>query len=156
MTLAVFPDGPLKPLNNLPDPYDEWTSGAKDRERARRQFMRSKLHSKRRRYRLPIRRPKPSSDRQEYYRTVYLKTEHWKKLRGEKLAANPACEKCGSTQRTEPHHLRYKQLYNVLVSDLMTLCRRCHILEHKKLDAQRRVGKLPMLDKNERGLSRRE
>lgn len=67
---------------------------------------------------------------QNYYREKYLKSEHWKLLRIKKLQLNPRCEKCGSNKKIEPHHINYKNLYNVDIEDLMTLCRRCHIKIH--------------------------
>jgi len=66
----------------------------------------------------------------EYYRSEYLKSDHWKALRSEKLKRCPSCEKCGSNKRVEPHHLQYKNLYDVLLSDLQTLCRQCHMKKH--------------------------
>lgn len=67
----------------------------------------------------------------DYYRNDYLKSEHWKDLRNKKLQLNPVCEKCGSDKRVEPHHLIYKNLHDIRVEDLMTLCRICHNKEHK-------------------------
>lgn len=67
----------------------------------------------------------------DFYRNHYLKSEHWKELRAKKLQINPVCEKCGSDKRVEPHHLIYKNLHDIRVEDLMTLCRICHNKEHK-------------------------
>jgi hypothetical protein len=78
------------------------------------------------------------NDRRRYYRSVYLKSEHWKRLRARKLRGSPVCEICGSCDRVEPHHLRYRNLYDVTLEDLRTLCRRHHVLEHKRLEDQKR------------------
>lgn len=67
------------------------------------------------------------------YRTQYLKSEHWRLLRLQKLKANPSCEKCGDDKHLEPHHLAYKNLYDVQLGDLQTLCRRCHVEVHDRL-----------------------
>lgn len=67
----------------------------------------------------------------EYYQNVYLKSEHWKVLRREKLKLNHVCEKCGAKRYVEPHHLKYRNLYDVTVCDLLSLCRKCHREEHK-------------------------
>ena len=64
------------------------------------------------------------------YREEYLKSEHWKNLRYEKLKLNPTCEECGNKNRIEPHHLNYRNLYDVTVLDLQSLCRRCHSKKH--------------------------
>jgi len=68
--------------------------------------------------------------RQKWYREVYLLSEHWKGLRRAKLAISPKCEICGRKTRLDVHHLRYKNIYDVLVEDLQTLCRRCHKKHH--------------------------
>lgn len=75
--------------------------------------------------------------RQNYYRNVYLLSEHWKRLRKAKLKINPQCEICGRKTKLDVHHLRYKNLYDVLVEDLQTLCRRCHRKHHKRVNLLR-------------------
>jgi hypothetical protein len=77
------------------------------------------------------------NDKRVYYRTEYLKSEHWTALRARKLKASPVCEVCGSSCRVEPHHLRYKNLFDVELEDLKTLCRRHHVLEHQRLDREK-------------------
>ncbi len=72
-----------------------------------------------------------TNDKRQYYRTEYLLSDHWKALRSEKLRINPACQNCGFGRRLDVHHLRYRNLYDVLVTDLVTLCRRCHEKMHK-------------------------
>jgi 5-methylcytosine-specific restriction endonuclease McrA len=76
------------------------------------------------------------------YREEYLKSEHWKILREEKLKLNPICEKCGNKNKVEPHHINYKNLYDVLVSDLQTLCRKCHHEEHSKKEVPKKRKKI--------------
>jgi 5-methylcytosine-specific restriction endonuclease McrA len=71
------------------------------------------------------------NDKRRYYRSEYLKSDHWKQLRANKLSITPYCEKCGVRRRLDVHHLNYRNLYDVSVSDLMTLCRRCHEAEHR-------------------------
>jgi hypothetical protein len=67
-----------------------------------------------------------------FYRNVYLNSDHWKLLREEKLATSYTCEKCGSKSNLNVHHKEYKELYDVKISDLQTLCRKCHDKEHLK------------------------
>jgi hypothetical protein len=74
------------------------------------------------------------------YRGEYLKSEHWKSLRDKKLLMNPVCENCGSKNKIEPHHLQYKNLYDVQISDLKSLCRGCHNKIH--LNKQNPKGKV--------------
>ncbi len=67
----------------------------------------------------------------DYYRSYYLNSLHWKKLRNIKLDFISCCEICGSKQNIEIHHLDYKHLYDVQLSDLKVLCRKCHVMQHK-------------------------
>jgi hypothetical protein len=66
------------------------------------------------------------NDRRDYYRNVYLKTDHWKQLKKEMLQANPTCRLCNSPSKLDVHHRHYRSLYNVTLDDLIVLCRRCH------------------------------
>ena len=60
----------------------------------------------------------------------YLLSEHWLELRGKKLSKSYRCERCGSGHRLQVHHLRYRNIFDVGLEDLQTLCRRCHALVH--------------------------
>ena len=71
------------------------------------------------------------SARQAWYRKVYLLSEHWKALRKAKRKLNPVCEICGAKRKLDVHHLRYKNIYDVTVEDLQTLCRKCHKRHHQ-------------------------
>ena len=67
------------------------------------------------------------NDKRDYYRNIYLKSDHWKSLRARKLKHNSACEDCGTNKkRLDVHHVDYKNLYDVTLKDLRTLCRKCH------------------------------
>jgi hypothetical protein len=72
------------------------------------------------------------NDKREYYRTEYLHSEPWKQLRMQKICSVNKCENCGSSLCLDVHHLNYKNLYDVELSDLQVLCRGCHIKEHDK------------------------
>src|ERR1035437_5576370 len=61
-------------------------------------------------------------NKRDYYRNVYLRSEHWKNLRKEKKKLNPVCEVCGSKKKLDVHHINYRMLYDVLLEDLQTLC----------------------------------
>ena len=64
-------------------------------------------------------------DRNSYH-SEYLKSEHWRKLRNEKLKLDASCENCGRINNLDVHHINYKNLYDVTIFDLKTLCRTCH------------------------------
>lgn len=71
---------------------------------------------------------------QIWYREVYLKSEHWRNLRNQALQAyGRFCAKCRAVSSLDVHHLRYRNIYDVLVTDLQVLCRPCHEKEHKKV-----------------------
>lgn len=71
-----------------------------------------------------------TNDHREWYRTVYLQSEHWKNLRASKLTANPKCERCPS-KACDVHHIRYRRIFDVEMGDLLSLCRSCHEEEHR-------------------------
>lgn len=73
-------------------------------------------------------------NKQDWYRNIYLKSEHWKNLRKEKKKVNPVCEVCGAKKKLDVHHKNYRNIYDVLLEDLETLCRKCHNKEHKRLN----------------------
>lgn len=70
------------------------------------------------------------NDKRQYYRTIYLKSEHWRRLKNSKLRSQPFCENCGTERTLDVHHIRYRNLYDVQLSDLQVLCRFCHAKEH--------------------------
>ena len=71
-----------------------------------------------------------------WYREVYLRSEDWKNLRAAVLAApiwQGRCWICQHKKKRDVHHLRYRRLYNVRLSDLIPLCRTCHTTLHTLL-----------------------
>ena len=68
------------------------------------------------------------------YRNGYLNSAHWFNLRRQKLASVKHCEYpgCNSHKRLDVHHIRYKNLFDVSMDDLMVLCRKHHNAAHEK------------------------
>ena len=102
--------------------------------RARKYFIPTRRRSQKKR--IPSLNKKKNKYRyyygdRDFYRNQYLQSEHWKALRAAKLFLNSSCEECGSNKRIEPHHLQYRNLYDVELSDLKSLCRKCHNKVHK-------------------------
>lgn len=63
----------------------------------------------------------------------YLRSEHWRNLRGAKLQLNPRCQHCQSKAELEVHHTFYRpSWFDTKIADLKTLCHDCHIEEHAK------------------------
>lgn len=69
----------------------------------------------------------------QYYR-YYLTTASWQRKRQAALkAAGDRCQKCGTTQRLQVHHLSYDRVGQERLDDLQVLCRGCHELTHGRL-----------------------
>lgn len=72
----------------------------------------------------------PVGQRKDWYHNVYMRSEHWKKLKAKALKDKPnvcfGCGTAGTKTRLEMHHLGYTHLYQERGSDLRLLCRSCH------------------------------
>jgi hypothetical protein len=81
-----------------------------------------------------------------FYRDVYLKSEDWKSLRKIKLSKKKArCQICGfASKSNDIHHLKYRNLYDVEIKDLVVVCRKCHDIIHGLM---RKYPKLKTLDR---------
>lgn len=81
----------------------------------------------------------------------YLRSKKWQRIRDLVIARdNGECQKCGSKQRLQVHHLNYKSVFQEEkdLGALVTLCSRCHRKIHRrrrkrngKNRTKRRVGK---------------
>lgn len=77
--------------------------------------------------------------KREWYRKIYLYSEHWEQLRREKFkVSGEFCVNCDRTSNLQVHHKRYRSIYNVTVDDLEVLCSKCHKSEHAFLKEERR------------------
>jgi hypothetical protein len=76
----------------------------------------------------------PALTRREY-REEYLRSEEWKQLRSKVMTPGVKCVKCGK-KATDPHHMRYRHIFDVRPEDLVPLCRPCHEL----VERAKRVG----------------
>lgn len=67
----------------------------------------------------------------------YLKSDHWVKTRRQrKRLDNNRCYLCGCPKYLNVHHLKYDNLGDENVEeDLVTLCRKCHLMLHRIKDA---------------------
>jgi 5-methylcytosine-specific restriction endonuclease McrA len=58
---------------------------------------------------------------------AYLCSKHWRTLREKRLKKDDyRCSKCGFPYRLQVHHRTYKRLGRERLTDIITLCRRCH------------------------------
>lgn len=66
------------------------------------------------------------------YREEYLQSHEWKSLRGLILSASPDCQ-CCIEKANDVHHLVYRNIVDVKVTDLLPVCRSCHTLIHEAI-----------------------
>ena len=73
--------------------------------------------------------------RRYWYRRFYLRSKHWRHMRGSALIrAGFRCERCGASDdlvTLDVHHKKYN-LFHERLSELEVLCRACHMQEHRK------------------------
>ena len=75
--------------------------------------------------------------RRWYTYSHYLKSQHWKILRGLKLKESGyQCKRCGCRQHLEVHHKEYGHSWgDERLKDLEVLCSICHMIEHGEHEA---------------------
>lgn len=61
----------------------------------------------------------------------YLKSPHWLTTRYLKKLRARQCGICAARHELHVHHLNYRNLVDVELSDLRVLCKRCHFLAHE-------------------------
>lgn len=89
-----------------------------------------------------------TNDKRDYYRKVYLISDHWKLVRKVMLKLFPCCQICGTKSRLTVHHRKYRNLYDVIRKDLIVLCWPHHESIHRKLPN----GKNPKIEDVEKRL----
>lgn len=64
---------------------------------------------------------------------AYLDSPEWQAIRQKVLDRDGhKCTHCGSTKILQVHHRTYKRLFHERLSDLVTLCKKCHMALHKR------------------------
>jgi hypothetical protein len=85
----------------------------------------------------------PTLTRKEWYNGVYLKSDHWKELRELALSIHGRkCAKCPARKPLHVHHLRYKNIFDVTVTDLQILCEACHKNEHPEYNKHKKSKRI--------------
>ena len=78
---------------------------------------------------------------------AYLKSDKWKQLcKQVKERDGNKCVISGETNNLEIHHLNYINLGNEQLSDLVTLSRKCHQLQHDHYGYDRTTIYLPLIE----------
>ena len=73
---------------------------------------------------------RPKTFKEQYYE--YLRSPEWDRLRKRVFKRDRyQCTKCGSRRKLQAHHLTYKRVFHEWLSDLITVCRKCHKKIHK-------------------------
>lgn len=63
---------------------------------------------------------------------AYLRSGAYRSLRNNRLEVDGhKCTKCGSNSNLQLHHLDYSRFFKELLTDVVTLCKRCHAAGHK-------------------------
>lgn len=63
----------------------------------------------------------------------YLKSKKWNKKRKKVFERDDySCQHCHNTKNLECHHITYKRVKKESLSDLLTLCYKCHKEVHRK------------------------
>ena len=65
---------------------------------------------------------------------TYMRSAHWKRLRKIKFMPSKRCSVCTSKDQVHIHHLRYRNLYDVVPDDLRRMCAVCHRMAHKMMN----------------------
>jgi hypothetical protein len=78
----------------------------------------------------------------QWYRTTYCRSDHWRAFSREQLHARPFCEVCHAAKAVELHHWHYRDagvsiLGREKPSDVIAICRPCHELAEAR---KRRYG----------------
>lgn len=105
--------------------YQQWKHRQLERNRRREKWL-NRIHKKE----LPRNHV---NDKRKYYRQEYLKSEHWRLLKQQALLRYNSCGICGN-HSVDVHHVSYRNLYDVTLEDLRTVCRRCHSEIHRLIE----------------------
>lgn len=68
------------------------------------------------------------------YREEYLKSDEWKTLRSQVLDTKPLCQCCQKNIASDVHHMVYRNIVDVKITDLLPVCRGCHEYIHTAID----------------------
>ena len=66
------------------------------------------------------------------YRQEYLQSGEWKTLRDCVMSTKPDCQCCGLIA-SDVHHMVYRNIVDIRISDLIPVCRKCHNYIHQAI-----------------------
>lgn len=80
----------------------------------------------------------PRFRRSKQYRE-YLQSKRWQQVRLTAFSFyGRICARCPATTDLQVHHRHYETLFHEGVGDLLILCRRCHLKQHRTPKPRRR------------------
>ena len=82
-------------------------------------------------YSVSVKKYKVKYTRKEY-RLEYLKSQEWKTLRDQIMSTSPDCQCCGY-KAIDLHHMVYRNIVDIKLTDLLPVCRNCHNLIHEAI-----------------------
>lgn len=63
----------------------------------------------------------------------YLRSDYWDEIKNQVLERDDnRCRLCNSKENLQVHHRTYKHLENEKLEELITLCKKCHYITHKR------------------------
>lgn len=69
------------------------------------------------------------------YAEEYLASNDWKRKRNTRIMADKVCQICGRPFDLNVHHMTYNNVPHERMSDLITVCRNCHLKIEKRKPA---------------------
>jgi hypothetical protein len=67
------------------------------------------------------------------YREEYLNSPEWKAIRDLVFFEPLECQCCKNTLATDLHHMVYRDIVDIKISDLLPVCRSCHDFIHQAI-----------------------
>lgn len=67
------------------------------------------------------------------YREDYLNSPEWKAIKNLVFSKTVICQCCNSKIAKDLHHMVYRNIVDVKITDLLPVCRGCHVLIHKAI-----------------------
>lgn len=68
------------------------------------------------------------------YREEYLRSDEWKKIRDSIMSSNPDCQCCKEKKASDLHHMVYRHIVDIKVTELLPVCRECHSYIHQAIN----------------------
>lgn len=93
------------------------------------------------------------------YREEYLNSQEWKDLRKTIMFSKPDCQCCLEKPALDVHHMVYRNIVDILYTDLLPVCRTCHELIHEAINhgfIQKNPEKIDLIIKETKNIFKNE